>query len=146
MTDQENVRKISTLMRMEEATREAYDVALGKLGNNKVAPSMHRFREHHKQHAEDLRQVVGQMGTTPAGSTEADKYYDTLIDSVRQARGYDGVFSTLRVAEAAVKVQYEDAMQMQVSDQAMQTIRQCAKDEIEHVNVLEIATHGLAQV
>jgi len=146
MAEQDMVRKVSTLLRMEEATRDAYDAALGKLGTGKAAAPLQRFRQDHQQHAQELRQVVDQMGTRPVATDGAQTFTDTLIDSVAQAHGYDGVFSTLRVAEAAVQLQYEDILQSEMTGQSSQTIRKLAKDEAEHIDVLELATHGLAQV
>lgn len=150
MADTSGAQALGTLVRMEEAAREAYDAALAKLGGNKVAPSLQRFRENHRQHADALRQMERGIGgadaTTATRSTATTLYTDTLIDAVRQARDYYGVFSSLRVGEAAARIEYERALQSDLPEDVRRTVNQFARDQEEHSNLLEIATHGLAQV
>ncbi|MBE0476764.1 MAG: hypothetical protein IBX62_06705 [Coriobacteriia bacterium] len=145
MDEHAAVKRITHLMRMEETAREAYDAALAKVPGSKIRPSMVRFRQTHQEHAEGLQRLTAEVGEGPVGSGAYQAYMDDVVDSVRQARDYHGLFSTMRTMEAALRLQYEEAVGSGLPDEAAQTVRAYLRDEQEMPNLLNIAGHGLGQ-
>lgn len=138
-------KRLTVLWHMEDVTTKAYDEALGKLRESKVSDSLRRFRDNHKQHGEHLRGLAEAEGGTQPGAVQLEEYRETVLDAVAQAKSYDGVFSTLRVTEASMKLLYEQALEEHLSDETQRMLREHVKHEQEHMNLLEVATHGLAK-
>lgn len=145
MDEQLAARKVTQLMRMEEAAREVYDAAMGKLPGSKIHPSMERFRHTHQEHAEGLRAVVNGMQGEPQGNAAHQVYMQEVVDAVRQTRDLHGLLSTMRTVEAGLRLEYEDAVGLGLPEDAQRKVRAYLRDEEEMPNLLNIASHGLAK-
>ncbi len=141
----EDMRRLHTVARMEDAVRLGYDAALAKLQNSDAAPSLMRFRQEHQAHLERLREKEASMGGPAKGSNVVEDYVKQVADGTSKALDHQGVFSTLRVAEAALRLETDAFLRSDPPADLADDLRSWVAAEEEHVDFLRIATAGLAQ-
>ena len=142
---QEETRQLHVVARMEDAVRMGYDAALAKLQGSDAAPSLKRFRQEHQEHIERLLEAEASTGARAQDSKVVEDYVKQVVDGTSKSLDYRGVFSTLRVAEAALRLETDSLLRAGPPPGLEDDLRRWVSEEEEHVDFLRLATAGLTQ-
>jgi hypothetical protein len=129
------------LLRLELMMTDAYDITLGKLHESGLGQTLVAFRRHHKLNADALRDI-SEADRGAAGQVDGafTSYLDSVLETLSETTRQDALLGELRIAEAALGMVYGEAIQMEEDADTLGTLKECARNEVEHVGVLAMAT------
>jgi rubrerythrin len=144
MANQDTMRRVQVLKRMEETAEQSYDAALGKLHGSQAAVTLQRLRQEHQQHLGRLREHEQFIGGETDGSPMLREYETEVVDSLAKSLDYHGVFGVLRAQEAALRLQTDELLQSSPPEELASDLKRWVTQESEALGFLKVATAGLA--
>lgn len=133
--------EMERLLRLERMMTEAYDIALSKMNERELIETLARFRADHARNAEVIAGLVQRReGTSPELDEPFRRYVEEVLDTIDEAVRRDEALGELRIAEAALNMNYGQAMDYAPDDHSRRTLKECMQAEAEHLSVLSMAS------
>lgn len=132
--------EMERLLRLERMMTEAYDIALNKMNERELIETLGHFRADHARSAEVLGELVQRE---EPGAVELDepfkRYVEEVLDTIDDAVRRDEALGELRIAEAALNMNYAQAIDYAPDDSYRRALKGCMQSEAEHISVLSMA-------
>jgi uncharacterized protein (TIGR02284 family) len=136
-SNSELIEKLISLVQLDIDAYFAYEAAIDTAESDTVRLTLSKFKKDHKQHIENLRQVIERLGgTSPEMSPDLKGY---LIEGVTKLRGLMGTKSTLLAMqknEELTTVTYCKALGWNLPPDIRAIIDKNFKDESNHLQVI----------
>jgi hypothetical protein len=138
MAQEQTAREIQRLLRLEKMMTEAYDIAMNKMNDQKLIEVLAPFRAHHQESAHALQQV-SQGGGEPQLEDGFRRYLEEVLGTIDDAVRRDEALGELRLAEATLNMAYSQALEVKGDGETTAVLKQCMRNEAEHLGVLAMA-------
>lgn len=138
--DEHATREVQRLLRLERMMTDAYDIALRKMNDPRLVEVLAPFRKHHDQNSRSLDQLLqGTHMQAERLDSAFKRYVEEVLDALGEAVRRDEALGELRIAEAALNMEYAHAIEMEPEGEYANTLKECMRSEPEHIGVLSMA-------